>query len=246
MQTQNLAVCLWIALGKNFKLMRRILKTIKNFLIKKRTDHKKIFSEIYKNKVWGDDNISEFYSGTGSDEENSEPYVNLITSFIKKNNITSVIDLGCGDFRVGRKIADNNLEITYTGVDIVDELIERNANNFGNNRISFQKINIVKNNLPVGQLCLIRQVLQHLSNNDIKQILKKCRQFQFVIISEHQPLSKNIIPNIDKDSDAHIRLNSNSGVFLEKPPFNKQIENLLTIYPQAEAESQIVTFQLLN
>jgi len=226
--------------------MRRVLKIIKNSLFKKRTDHKKIFSEIYKNKTWGDDNISEFYSGTGSDDENSEPYVNLITSFIKNHDISTVVDLGCGDFRIGRKIVDRNVEITYTGVDIVEELIESNAKNFGNDRVHFKKTNLVKEDLPVGQLCLIRQVLQHLSNSDIKRILKKCGQFQHIIISEHQPLDEDIIPNVDKESDAHIRLNSNSGVFLEKPPFNKQIKNLLTVYPKAEVGSKIVTFQVLN
>ncbi len=153
--------------------------------------------------------------------------------------------MGCGDFRVGRRIVDKS-HCKYIGVDVVEELIIHNNKSFGNNRIQFKQLNIVRGTLPDGELCLIRQVLQHLSNSDIKKVLKKCAKFNYVIITEHQPVAADIVPNIDKASNAHIRLNQRSGVYLDKAPFNKKISELLTVFPKAEKESKIVTFQIVK
>jgi len=65
-----------------------------------------IFSEIYDRKLWGKkpENVSDFYSGTGSCGKPVEDYVNCINTFILDNKISSITDVGCGDFFVGGKI----------------------------------------------------------------------------------------------------------------------------------------------
>jgi hypothetical protein len=76
-----------------------------------------IFSQIYSTGRWGGD--GKFDSGTGTaDESVVDPYVVTVRSEIEKLGLSGArfVDLGCGDFRVGRKIA--TLSGSYTGVDI--------------------------------------------------------------------------------------------------------------------------------
>ena len=220
--------------------LKRILRKLRKW---QNVNHQSVFSNIYSKKVWGNDGDSVFYSGTGSDEPYAKPYADVVTGFIKENNITSVVDLGCGDFRIGRLITQAN-NVKYTGVDVVPDLIKHNALHFSNERTNFLRLNIVKDTLPPGEMCLIRQVLQHLSNTDIQKILKKCKQYRYVIITEHHPIGENIVANHDKPPDESIRLSWNSGVFLDQPPFNKKVEELLTVFPKIEKNSKIVTFRV--
>ena len=235
-------------LNRILKMIKRILNKLKRILSKnrffKKTDHRKVFTRIYNQKIWGHPKTENpFYSGTGSDDEYAETYSSAISQFIIENNINSIVDLGCGDFRVGNKILMKSA-VDYTGVDIVQDLIKYNLANFSNEKISFNCLNIVKDSLPAAELCTIRQVLQHLSNRDIKKVLQKCKKYKYVIVTEHLPDSESPCPNTDKNSDENIRLVYNSGVYLDKHPFNFEVKTLLTVYPEEEKGSKIVTFQL--
>ncbi len=227
------------------KIFNKIKRELKKNKFLKSTNHQKVFTRIYNQKIWGvPKSDNPFYSGSGSDEEYAETYSSAISKFIIDNNITSMVDLGCGDFRVGNKIVTKKA-IAYTGVDIVLNLIEYNAANFSKEKINFKCLNIVKDKLPLAELCTIRQVLQHLSNKDIQKVLKKCNKYKYVIVTEHLPNVESICPNKDKNSDETIRLMYNSGVYLNKPPFNFKLKELLTVYPEIEKNSKIVTFQIL-
>lgn len=197
--------------------------------IKATGDLKAIFSFVYKNNVWGGTK-GEFYSGPGSDDKVTQDYVKLINQFIKDKDIKSIVDLGCGDYRVGQLIEKDG--IIYTGVDIVDSLIDNNNRIFGTSNVSFKCMNAVEGQLPDADLCLIRQVLQHLSNSDIMRVLSNCAKYKFVIISEHIPANPNAIPNLDMNSNWDIRLTQGSGVYIDKPPFNYYALNLLETNPE--------------
>ena len=225
-------------------MIKRVLRRIKWEIEKLRgPNHAAIFSKIYKEKIWGSDGQQQFYSGSGSDEVYTLPYINSIIDFIKKNNIRSIVDLGCGDFRVGAAIVEAT-GVKYTGIDVVEDLVKYNQNQFGNENISFRYKNITKDNLPDGELCLIRQVLQHLSNKDILGVLQKTKKYKYLIITEHLPLGSSLVPNIDKVPDGSIRYYQNSGVYLDLPPFNRKIKELLSIEPIDHPNSRIVTFQI--
>lgn len=220
---------------KVFKLIGyEIRKIPKGEIVKSSGDLKKIFSYVYADNVWGGDK-GEFYSGPGSDENVTAPYIDLVNRFIKEKSIKSVVDLGCGDFRVGNLI--EKTDIDYTGVDIVPALIERNNKSFGAKNIKFLCINAVEESLPSAELCLIRQVLQHLSNDNIKIILEKCKQYKYVIVSEHIPADSTVIPNLDMNSNWDIRLIQNSGVYVDKPPFGYKASVLLEVDPSHEGFS---------
>ena len=89
----------------------------------------------------------------------------------------------------------------------------------------------------------MRQVLQHLSNIEIQSILKKLKDYKYIILTEHIPFG-NFIPNKDIISGQGIRLKQNSGVDVLKPPFNLKInyaKHLTAYYMESPIKSQIIT-----
>lgn len=135
------------------------------------------------------------------------------------------VDLGCGDFTVGSKLLP--FCSNYIGVDIVEPLIKYNKETHGNATTSFLHLDIINDELPNGDVCFVRQVLQHLSNSQILAILKKVEKYRWVFITEHYPAKHiEVKPNIDKVHRADIRLYLNSGVYLSEPPFSLPREDL--------------------
>jgi SAM-dependent methyltransferase len=181
------------------------------------------FEMIYKKNLWGGKS-GEFYSGRGSDVEIADPYCNYVRRFIQENRIKSIVDLGCGDFRVGRRLAVQGTR--YLGIDVVSSLIERNTREFGGEGISFQVLNAIDQVPPVGDLCLIRQVLQHLSNEQISAVIRNCRSFRYLLVSEHLILNGSYVINADKPHGPDTRA---SGIRLDKPPFCCDAETVLEV-----------------
>ncbi len=179
-----------------------------------------VFSVIYEKNIWGGLQ-GEFCSGAGSASELIvSPYVKMIMEKAVSEGFQNLtfVDLGCGDFQVGKRL--KTLCSKYIGVDIVKPLIGRNRDKYGNDAISFIHLDIVQDKLPDGDVCFIRQVLQHLSNEQIGIVLKKLKKYRFVFITEHQPRYDDTIKvNLDKIHGGDTRVDMNSGVFPESPPF---------------------------
>ena len=198
-----------------------------------------IFSGIYANNIWGkpSDPSEKFHSGSGShDEKIIVPYINTLISLLTNNNIRNIVDLGCGDFWIMRHVlatlAKNNYNFFYTGIDVVEDLINYNANRFKHPNVRFICRDAAADNepLPDGEILIIRQVLQHLSNADIKKILGKASKFKFLFITEHIYDSTDAVYNIDRNANEGIRLGYKSGVYLEHAPFGlKNIVHLLKV-----------------
>ncbi|WP_160131973.1 class I SAM-dependent methyltransferase [Kordia antarctica] len=188
--------------------------------------------QVYELKLWGD-NKSVFYSGTGSHEpEIVNPYVEAVTSFLTSfENPLVVCDLGCGDFNIGKKLVKHTKK--YFAIDIVSDLIEHNKSTFKSTNLEFHCLDIAVADLPSGDCALVRQVLQHLSNTEVQNIINKLAVFKYVILTEHLPKG-DFIPNIDIISGQGIRLKKHSGIDLIASPFNLKVKN----------EKQLVSFVL--
>jgi SAM-dependent methyltransferase len=180
-----------------------------------------VMSQIYEQNLWGG-NPSEFYSGEGShDPTIVHPYIDVVSSFLKSfDEPLTVCDLGCGDFNVGIKLVE--FAKHYHAVDIVPALIERNRSLFQADNLSFHCLDVAVDELPKGDCALVRQVLQHLSNDEVGSILQKLSNFNYVIITEHLPL-EYFIPNKDKISGQGIRLKQQSGIDVLAEPFNWEV-----------------------
>jgi hypothetical protein len=177
-----------------------------------------IFTEVYSKNAWGGKKGT-FCSGSGTTSPNTSIYIDKIRNFIQQNNIRSIFEIGCGDFRIMNQVL-YDLKGKYVGADVVPELIQHNNKKFGNDFISFKKIDAVAEELPPADLIIIRQVLQHLNNARISKILTKTTAFKYALITEHLPITKNVAHNLDKITGPHIRMRINSGVFPDKPPFS--------------------------
>lgn len=190
------------------------------------------FSEIYEKNLWGGEK-GEFYSGTGSEGKYAEIYIATIRKFLTENQIKSVVDLGCGDFRIGSQFVSG--ELNYIGVDVVPKLVGHLNKTRSTEKVNFQCLNIAEDELPIGEVCLIREVLQHLSNDEIGKVLRNCKDFKYLIITEYQPPPRsNIVPNLDIPHGPQIRLHFNSGVYPDKLPFNLNISEILAEVETAE------------
>lgn len=202
---------------KYYRQLKLYFEKKRNF--KKTTEE--VFTDIYEKNKWGG-SIGEFSSGSGStDEAAVSAYISTLAQqasvldFPRK----TFVDLGCGDFRVGKQLLPYCDR--YIGVDIVKSLVDYNQSHFGSPKTHFIHSNILEDELPNGEICFVRQVLQHLSNQQIKTILDKLSKYQHVYISEHYPSNNvNISPNKDKAHGGDIRLYENSGVYLSDPPFD--------------------------
>ncbi len=189
-----------------------------------------VFTQIYLKNEWGGE-PGEFCSGGGStDHEIASRYIRMLGSNDAgfSLNESHLVDLGCGDMRIGNELIP--LCRSFTGVDVVKPLIEHHQSSLGSSRVRFEHLNIIDDKLPDGDICLIRQVLQHLSNHQIAQILHKLKKYRHIIITEHVPSSQsNWTPNLDKPTGKGIRLERNSGVDITSPPFSIPSKSVRTI-----------------
>ncbi|OBQ55101.1 SAM-dependent methyltransferase [Tamlana sp. s12] len=185
---------------------------------------KAVMDQIYECHLWGG-NDHDFYSGSGShDPEITTPYLNAVTHFLKthKNDLI-VCDLGCGDFNIGKQLLPFTKH--YNAIDIVENLINRNKKLYPSEKVSFQCLDISKDALPPADCIILRQVLQHLSNTEIQNILKKLYDYKYIILTEHLP-SGNFTPNTDIISGQGIRIKKNSGVDILAAPFHFKVKEI--------------------
>jgi len=174
-----------------------------------------VFERIYAQGRWGGED-SDFVSGYGSDDAHTAGYVVAVARFIRTRGVRSLVDLGCGDFRVGKKIIDLvGGQISYVGVDVVPALIKRNRNLFGSEHVSFVCRDIARDELPAGDLRLARQVLQHLSNAEIADALSSVRRYRYALVTEHYPPPERL----RRPHGGDTRVVDGSAVFLDRAPF---------------------------
>ena len=180
-----------------------------------------IFAQIYHKRKWAA-NTQEFSSGSGSWEPTVvQPYVNKIIEFLKiyPDRKPRLVDLGCGDFKVGENFINYCAE--YHCVDIVSDLIQKISTMGYPAHVKFHCLNIIEDQLPEGDICFLRQVLQHLSNEEISKILPELKKYKTIFITEHYPKDNpRITPNKNMTHGSGVRVYKNSGVYLDKPPFN--------------------------
>ena len=207
---------------------------------------KAAMSQIYEKNLWGG-NPSEFYSGEGShDPVLVTPYIDVVSNFLKSfEKPLTVCDLGCGDFNVGKQLVE--FVEHYHAIDIVPTLMEHNQAKFQLPNLIFHCLDVAVDKLPSGDCALVRQVLQHLSNQEVQQILEKLSHFRYVIITEHLP-SGDFEPNKDKISGQGIRLKQNSGIDVLASPFHwkvNEVKQLLSL-ELGNGKGRIVTILYEN
>ena len=186
-----------------------------------------VFNEIYERGIWsptpGD---GKFHSGPGSMPAASRGYEDFVAGYINgRPEITTIVDIGCGDFQVSRRILQRlNRDIRYFGCDVASKVVADNtARHAVAGKIAFLHVNVATDTLPPGDIVTIREVLQHLSNDTIQAALANLRRnFKFAIVTEAVPRVP-AAPNLDIVSGYRTRDGLKSGVFLELAPYKLKI-----------------------
>ncbi|MGF6949809.1 SAM-dependent methyltransferase [Neobacillus sp. B4I6] len=132
---------------------------------------KEIFSEIYKHNMWGG---TESVSGPGSSVFESQKLIEKLPMLFDLFEITSILDAPCGDFNWMKHVPKGN--ISYIGVDIVDEIIQKNNERYAGENVRFMVKNIVEDELPAADIAICRDVFVHLSFTDVKKAVENFRK----------------------------------------------------------------------
>lgn len=148
-----------------------------------------IFTYIYENKLWGN-NYNNHYNGSSGEGSsinyNKDSYVLFLKKFIQDNSITSVVDLGCGDFICGPYIY-SDLNVSYKGYDIYKKVVDFNSSQYPKTKFEFIHLDFYNNKEEIqgGDLCILKDVIQHWSLNQIYNFLDylvESKKFKYILI----------------------------------------------------------------
>lgn len=126
-----------------------------------------IFSKIYAQNSWGG---GESRSGTGSSLAQTQHVREQLPILLKKIGAKTFLDAPCGDFH-WLKDVDLGVE-QYIGVDIVEKLVHRNEELYGNQSRRFLTRDISRDILPKADIIFCRDCLGHLSFADIRCVVR--------------------------------------------------------------------------
>lgn len=158
------------------------------------------FSKIYEIDYWG--NATK--SGAGSTLDSTDNLRKELPVLFEKFKINTVFDGPCGDFNWMHLVLDRS-NIRYVGGDIVGKLIETNRLKFGNQNISFIKVDLTNDPLPKADLMICRDCLFHLSFKDTLKVLENYLKADIPWLFTTTYENTNKFQNTDIES-GHFRL----------------------------------------
>ena len=169
--------------------------------------NEKVFSKIYKNGIWNNNNTNIPLSGPGSSLENTKVVTTLLEEFIYKYNCTSILDLGCGDLTWMSKtkfFLDNDIQ--YSAIDVVSNLIEVHKANYPNKTFLCKDITKFSEFNKVSMI-ILRDVIFHLEISEVLSIFNNIKnKFDFICITSCRNTENNDKFNQWKFSERNIHL----------------------------------------
>lgn len=177
------------------------------------------FGTIYARSIWGGG------SGAGSDLRHTVMYVAYVQHFMEKYSVKTVVDVGCGDWRFSQYLDFDNRE--YLGVDVVDSVIAANTSSFGRGNVKFQVADATEFVVPPCDLLLCKDVLQHLSNDNVRAILERSKVAAHALITNDYCAVNHDCKNGDT-RPLDIRLEPFGAAAVPRLAFNGKVTFLLS------------------
>ena len=169
-------------------LNKKSKKKLKN-LEKYGMNEKIVFTRIYKNNEW---NSEESSSGTGSTLKETEKIREKIPPLIESLKIERFLDAPCGDFNWMKFV---NLPVKkYIGLEIVEEIAEKNKERYSNKQREFLNLNILKDILPESDIIMCRDCLVHFPFEEIFTTIKNFKKTgaKYLLTTTFPKLSHNL------------------------------------------------------
>ena len=141
------------------------------------------FNRIYTEGSWGKDVTGRGTSGSGSTLDITREYRAYVEDFIRKNNVRSVVDAGCGDWTFSSAIDWGT--VNYLGVDIASDVIDAVRKKYEKPNIRFQ-VGDITEELPAADLLISKDVLQHLPNALVQKFVSnnlKKGKYKWVLLT---------------------------------------------------------------
>jgi hypothetical protein len=127
------------------------------------------FTAVYKNRVWLNGRSVGALSGWGSELENTRSVRAHLAELLNFLDTRWLLDIGCGDFTW---MKDVPFPFRYCGIDLVQEIIQKNNALWGSEQRSFHVMDATRGPLPQADTILCREVLFHLSFADIRRLVQ--------------------------------------------------------------------------
>jgi SAM-dependent methyltransferase len=150
-------------------------------------DLQSTFETIYKRSIWGGG------SGAGSDLRNTVVYVAYVQHLMDHLGVQSIVDLGCGDWRFSKHLKFDDRR--YLGVDVVGSVIAANQAAYGSETIRFERADVTTFEIPPCDLLLCKDVLQHLSNANVRAILDRSQGARIALFTNDYHPANEDCPN---------------------------------------------------
>ena len=146
-----------------------------------------VFDHIYLNRVWGDSPPS----GPGSNEQNTRVVASRLPQVLRRLNIKSVIDCGCGGLDW---MTDVDLDgVSYVGYDVSPAVVDALQKKFPDHTLEVK--DICEDPLPSADLAISRDVLVHLPFDLIKKFFANLKS------SEVKYLAATCFPSRSTNED---------------------------------------------
>lgn len=141
------------------------------------------FTRTYRDRTWHQG------SGPGSGEAETAVWREFLRKYLHANAVTSVLDLGCGDWQSTRLIDWTG--IAYHGIDIVKPVIEECRQAYSAPGITFECGDILTAPWPPADLIICKEVLQHWPLDAIRRFQERAMFRWCLLVNDYAPVVRN-------------------------------------------------------
>ena len=144
-------------------------------------DRRTRFEKIYELGAWIHSEDQVAASGKGSELETTEGLRSSLPGLLRDLKVQTLVDVGCGDWTWMSKL---ELPCNYLGLDIVENVVERNRAAYSKPGVDFRRLDAVAEPIPDCNAVLCREVIFHLSFVDGLELIKNIkRHSEWLIIT---------------------------------------------------------------
>jgi Trans-aconitate methyltransferase len=170
------------------------------------------FTTIYEFGVWRFRGPKIPHSGPGVRVEKSVLARQALSEVLHDHDITTMLDAACGDLTWMPLVLRKYLEVQYTGMDIVRELVEKNQHKYPH--LQFYHADLIQHVPNRFDLIHSRATLNHLKTANVLRVLENFRR------SGSRYLLTNCSPRTKRNIDLIAQNGMYRGINWLLPPYN--------------------------